>query len=159
MAILNGLNYAKSQAFPIEKTDPSEVDTRVKCVSEKYDMSTLGVVLANGDEILGPFIPEGAKIVDAAIKIDTSMGASGILDMGLKAFTNKAGTALVEDQNALVNQADAGGQAVFKRSLAGDVGIGQQVGLGGAQIFAKCTEASTTTNNIIEMFVFYMLES
>ena len=160
MAILNGKNSTKSVAFPIEKADPSEVDSRVKCIHEKYDMADLGAILANGDEILGPKLPEGAKIVDATLKIDRSLGGTGLLDFGLKEYTNKAKVVVPEDQNALVNQANGAGQAVLKRAdVTSLVGIGQDIGLGGAQIFVKVTAPSTVTDAVIEMFVFYMLES
>ena len=157
MAILNGKNYAKSVAFPIEKSDPNEVDARVKSIHETY---TMAAVLANGDEILGPKLPEGAKIIDAMVVIDKSMGAGGILDMGLKEYTDLQGVLIVEDQNSLVNQADAGGQAVVKRAdVTSLVGLGKDIGKGGAQLFAKCTEASTTTDNVIDLYVSYQIPS
>lgn len=161
MAVLNGANYQKSQNFPLEKADPTEINARVKCIHEVYLMNA---IIATNDEIDMPSIPEGALVKSAAILIDGSTGAGGIFDLGLRAFTDLDENAVVEDSNSLVQAADAGGQAVNKRDAAASIlgSILGKIGKGGAQLFATCTEATTTTvatPRTIEIFVEYMLES
>ena len=153
MTVLKGKNLTLTQSFPIEKTDPSQVNARVKCLHEQL---TMEAVLLNGDLIEGLKVPENCIIVEAKVVIDQSMGAGGILDFGLKEYINREGLVVPESANSLVAQADAGGQAVNARDAAGNAAIGAITGPGGAQIFATCTEDSTTTDNVIDLYVFYM---
>jgi hypothetical protein len=146
MAILNGDNYgANLDNFPPEKIAPSKINNEMGVLTEEI---TLAAELAVNDEVLGPFIPEGAKIIDAYVKIDSSTGAGGIVDLGYKAGLDRDGNAVGEDQNALVDQADAGGQAVLERADQDSAGIGLIVGKGGLQSFLKCTEATTTGTGV-----------
>ena len=112
-----------------------------------YDELTLVAELAVNDELLMDKIPEGARIINAFVKSD-SLGVTGILDLGLKAYVNKAAVTIAEDQDSLVDQADAGGQKVLKNSGLNSVAIGAIVGKGGAQPFLKCTELSTAGTGI-----------
>lgn len=147
-------NLAQSETlFPPQKSAPSEVNARIKMISLR---KRVDVILAVNDEINGSFVPENAKILDAFIHINGTTGVGGIFDFGLRAgqiFDEASANedkleAFVENQNALVSQADAGGAAVLKRSDLTSVflgGIAKKVGKGGLQIFIKVTEATTTT--------------
>jgi len=144
MADLNGDNLQLGLNFPKEKIAPGQSNTRIKNLNEKVLMDRL--VLVN-EEILGPNIPEGAFVLSAQLMIDGSTGAGGIFDLGHKAGIDIDGNALAEDQDAFVQQADAGGQAVNKKDLAASKlsSILGKVGKGGLQTYAKCTESTTTT--------------
>ena len=136
------------------KADPGKVNAKLRIIVDEITLAADGAI---NDEILMSKIPEGARIVDAYIRSD-DLGAAGILDFGLKAHTNKAGDAVSEDQDSLVQQADAGGQAVLKRALLGCVGIGLEIGVGGAQPFLKFTEASDAgVGDTIQAVVIYSL--
>lgn len=171
MASFNDVNLGKSaDLYPPQKTDPTEVNSRIKSIRLKYNMNA---VIAVNDEILGSLIPENALIHDALVKISGSTGAGGIFDFGLKAGSvidsdssnEDSLEAFAEDQDALILAADAGGQAVFKRAGLGSLflnGMNKRVGKGGLQPFLKCTEATTTTvatPREIEAIVYYSLES
>ena len=164
-------NLAQSETlFPPQKTSPNEVNARMKMISLR---KRLDVIIAVNDEIRGAKVPEFAKIVDAYVQIDGSTGVGGIFDFGLRSglIYDEASTnedkleTFAEDQNALVNQADAGGAAVLKRSDATSIflgGIAKKVGQGGLQLFIKCTEATTTTvatPRDLHAVCFYDLES
>lgn len=155
MATLNGINYAKSLQAPVQKADPGEINAKVKCIRERY---TLSAVLANGDEILGPILPAGAVILDAYVK-SPSLGATGIVTLGLKAFTDYEGNTEAADPDSLVVSADAGGAAVLERASAGSAAIGKKVGTGGAQTVLTCTEASANAVGTIEYVITYALEA
>lgn len=169
-ASFNDINLDQSVGkFPKEKTQPGEYNSKLKTAVLKYNIKA---ILAVNDEILGMNIPEGAKIQRAEVFINGSTGAGGIFDFGLKAgqvYDEDSSNedkleAFAEDQNALVNQADAGGSAVRKTSdqlavLLG--GMNKKVGKGGLQMFVKVTEATTTTvatPRELEAIVTYSLE-
>lgn len=162
-------NYQLTQNFPIEKTSPGQFNCKYKVLKMKRTLST---IIALNDEIDGLTLPEGALVLDAYIRISATAGTTGIFDLGLRAGnvqdeSLEGGLALevafVEDANALVQAADAGGQAVLKRAAAASV-IGEslgKVGKGGLQVYATCTEATqdTVANPVIfEAAVFYSLE-
>lgn len=159
MALTNDKSLSKSvNTFPPEKISPveNEVHSKVQKIEfqfvGRFDGTADAELLAN-DEILGPLLPEGCLVHDAKIIIDASTGAGGIFDLGHKAgfeiddtsLVEDQNVAIAEDQNAFVNQADAGGQAVMKRMDLDTVRAGQglKVGKGGLQLFIKCTEATT----------------
>jgi len=98
-------------------------------------------VVAIGDKLSMPLIPEGARIIDAWIKSD-NLGTAGIFDMGLDAHVDRDGDTVADDADSLVSDADAGGQAVFQRAGLGNVGIGKLIGKGGAQPYLIATEAT-----------------
>jgi len=158
---LNGDIYDQSQTSPVTKVAPSDFNSRLKVLQEHYTMDT---IIDVDDEILGPFLPEGARVIDAILIINGSTGAGGIFDLGLKAFEDIDENTVAEDLDSLVQAADAGGQAVLKRALAASI-LGNtlgKIGKGGAQTVATCTEATTTTDVTpvdIEWFVLYTLES
>lgn len=171
MASFNDINLGKSaDLYPPQKTDPTEVNARMKHITVKY---LLDSNLAVNDEILGSKIPENAKILDAVFRVSASTGAGGIFNFGLKAgqiidadsSNEDKLEAYAEDEDALVQAADAGGQAVFKRAQLGSIflnGMNKRVGKGGLQPFIKVTEAPTTANVTpveIEATVYYSLES
>lgn len=137
------------------KVDPSMQNAKKKVVFDEY---VLLAELAVNDELLMNKIPEGAIILDAGCFIPTTLGATGIIDMGLKAHVDKDGSAVAEDSDSLIQQADGGGQAVYDKSGIGAVGIGKKIGKGGAQPFLICTELSAAGTGIkISAYVEYML--
>ena len=109
MATYNGENYDKAYIQkPSEKISKGEFAGKKRIVFEK---KVLDVALAVSDEVLGPFIPADSIILDAKVKINKSLGATGIFDLGYKANGVDAA-----DLNGFVVGADAGGQAVLKRA-------------------------------------------
>ena len=161
MATLYGVNYSKSLSDPIEKIAPSELNSRSKIFYGKFITSQ---ILADDDEIEFGFLPEGALVHDAKILISGTMGTGGIINLGHKAFVNSAGSSVVENEDAFIVGADAGGQGVLQRAALGSVlgaALGK-IGKGGAQVFGKMSEASTSTDTVpvtIEVFIEYSLES
>ena len=162
MADINGDNLQLGLNFPIEKIPPGKYNCRTKTLIETH---TTDRIIALNEEILGPKLPEGARVLDAKLMISGTTGAAGIFDLGHKAFETLAETpvTVAEDQDAFVQQADAGGQAVLKRALLASK-LGEVLGVigkGGAQTFVKCTEATTTTLAapvVIEWHIEYALE-
>lgn len=167
-------NLAKSQdEFPEQKVNPGSYNTKVKTVVIK---KLLDEIIDADDEILGMKLPENAKILDAQLRVDGSTGTGGIFQMGLKAgfiYDEESQNedkleSFTEDPEALIGGAvaDAGGQAVFARmgiasNLLGAKNGLKRVGLGGLQVFVKCTEATTSTDDTpryLEGIVSYMLE-
>lgn len=137
------------------KADPHNINARVKCL---YDEFTLTAELAVNDELLMHKLPEGARIIDAYIHSD-QLGTTGILDLGLKAYTDKDGNTVSEDSDALVASADAGGQAVLAKMAAGAAGASAEIGYGGAQAFLICTEASDAgIGDTVRAAIFYLLD-
>jgi len=169
MAIILGKNLGKTQASPIQKISPGEYNSRIKCVQESF--IGLAAELAPGDKLLGPNIPEGAVVIDAKMHITASLGATGIIDLGHEggfeineaSVNEDKNDVIAADQNAFVNQADGGGQAVLKSANIETVAtMGLVVGKGGLQMSGTVTEASTNLvagGAEIRMYVYYTLES
>lgn len=168
-AVTDDINKAQLEKDPAQKVEPGEYNSRMKSLVLRADLDSDYAV---NDEILGNLIPEGAKILDAYVRTTGTLGTTGIFDFGLKAgevYDEDSSEedkleAFSEDQNALVNQADGGGQAVFKRADVNSVFLGsmkKKVGKGGLRPFIKFTEATTalgTTAQELEAVVFYSLE-
>lgn len=121
------------------KVGPGKQNAHVRALTDEFIFTA---EMAANDEYLMNNIPEGAIIVDAYIKLP-NVGATGIVEMGLKAHVLLDGSAEVEDSNSLVIAADGGGQDALKRSDLTSVALGKQIGKGGAQAFIKVTELST----------------
>jgi len=131
MAIYNGINYAKQYVSkPSEKIDSGEVAGRKRLLLEKFDLT---FAVLNGDTILGPKLPAGSIVTDAKIKIDKSLGATGIFQLG-----HLANGVDAADADAFIAAADAGGQAVLAR-LALEVGALKRF-TKETQLVITCTE-------------------
>ena len=122
-----------------KKVGPGKQNAIVRSIIDTF---TFTAELAANDEFLMNDIPEGAVLIDAYVKIP-NVGATGIVDLGLKAHVLLDGSAVVEDSNSLVLAADGGGQDALKRSDLNSSVLGNQIGLGGVQPFLKVTELST----------------
>lgn len=112
--------------------------------------------LNNGDEINLGYLPKGARITDAKIKINKSLGATGIFTLGTRATKDIDEATLAEDSDSLVASADAGGQAVLARATLASVGLreyGDEV-----QLFLTCTEDmdDSVLDGVLEVFVDYV---
>lgn len=134
------------------KVPPGHLNGRKKGIHDYYDLSA---AIANNAEIDSLYIPEGAIILDAWIKSPT-MGATGIFQLGCRAFEDSAEASVAEDPDGLVALADAGGQAVFQRA-ATEALIGTKVGKGGAQLFLKCIEITVATSGRVQWHVEFLL--
>ena len=142
MTILKGVNLQKSRLDePKKKMNPGEKAGALRMIREEF---TIAVALADGDTILGPFLPEGARVMDAQIRIDGTLGSGGILDLGHKA---SADGSIAEDLNSFISDADAGGQAVLKKPIASNVGIDKKFDKE-VQLVLDCTEASSVTSGV-----------
>lgn len=154
MATLNGTNYKKAYVdVPSVKIGPGEQFGDLHVAYEDYDLATLGEIVANGDVILGPKLPAGARPVQAILQ-SPSMGATGIFDLGWQANGVDAA-----DQNGLVDQADAGGQAVTKLATdtaGGPAGLFKKFSVE-TQLVITCTEDTVNTTGTIKAVVFYVV--
>jgi hypothetical protein len=149
MATLLGKNYTKQFSnVPSEKIDKGE---QFGDVHVAYDSYTMSAALADGDIIKMMKLPKGAKVVDAILKTDKSLGATGILDCGYQANGVDA-----EDLNAFINQADGGGQALAARPTAGAAGLFKTF-TAETQVVLDCTELSVATDAVIELAIFYVI--
>lgn len=151
MATLNAVNYAKTQDNA--KVEPGEDNSHKRGMYDSYTLQ--GAVLAANDEINSLKLPEGALITGAWIK-SPSLGTTGIVSLGLRAHTDYDGNSVSEDANGLVDQADAGGQAV-KKDGSTEALIGSKIGKGGAQAFIFCDEVSTNDDVKIEWHIEYLI--
>lgn len=160
MATLNGANY--KLAFvdkPSVKIEQGDVAGRLRTAYDEYDLDTLGVVIAAADVIELMRLPKGARVHEALIE-SPNMGATGIFDLGHGAVLDDAGATLdAADQNAFVDQADAGGQAVLKKmsdnpSLPGHL----KKFAGEVPVRITCTEVTVAITGVIKVAVQYALD-
>lgn len=153
MATLNMDNYSSIQDSE-KKIGPAKQNGRVKCL---IDEITLAADVAANDELLMSKLPETAVILDAYIK-SGNLGTQGKFDLGLKAHQLLDGSQVAEDQDSLVFDADAGGQAVKQDASLSSVALGSQIGKGGAQPFLTCTESSDAGTGVkVQVVIVYSL--
>ena len=150
MANYNGDNYAKQWVTkPSEKLPKGENAGRKRLLMEHY---TLSAALGVGDRILGPKIPADSIVTSAKIKIDKSLGTTGIFNAGFLANGVDA-----EDTDAFVTAADGGGSAALKSAAAGNVGVFKRF-TAETQVVLICTEImdGTVLDGVIELEVEYV---
>ena len=132
MTIKFGDNYTKQYLNrPSEKIEKGEVAGRKRLV---FEVETLDFAWQVADTLEGPFLPANSLVLDAKIKIDKSLGATGIFDLGHKASSVDA-----LDANAFVSDADGGGQAALQKAAAANVGIFKRFAEK-VQLLVTCTE-------------------
>ena len=152
MASLQGVNNAKENASPKAKIENGEVFGSVHYLREEYDL--VGSVLALNDVIAGPLLPKGARVIDASLKIDGSLGTGGILDFGHLASDDGLEAA---DLDGFIQQADAGGQAVLAKSAIGSLSIDKKF-VSAVRTQLKVTEASSVTTGVkISCWIAYVI--
>ena len=139
MAIRNGRNYAIEIATPDQKTNPLANRGKLQMITESISLAS---TIADGDTVLGPLIPDGARIVDAKIVVKASTGGSGRFRLGTKAGFNRSGAVVAEDADSLVTEVDSGGQAAQASMAAGQAGLDVVAGKNGLRTFATCSEAT-----------------
>ncbi len=147
MTILNGANYQKSRVDePKKKMNPGEKVGTLRMIRDEFTLA--GAVLADGDTILGPFLPEGARVMDAQILIDGTLGTGGILDLGHLASEDGS---IAQDLAAFVSNADGGGQAALKKPVVANTGIDKKFDKE-VQLVLDVTEASTESTVVTISF-------
>ena len=149
-SIYNADNYTLARVNkPAEKVEMGQIAGKKRLVIDFHTLAVQGVV---GDEILGMFIPANSIVTGAKVKIDKSLGATGIYSLGHKANADDA-----EDPNAFVLAADGGGQAALQYAEAGAVGIHKKFAHD-TQIFLSCTEVTdgTVLDGIISFEIEYV---
>ena len=118
----------------------------------------------SGDTILGPIIPANSIIVDAYYRINKSLGATGIIDLGHEATTLESdGSAIALDQDGLVlgvnggGAGDGGGQAFLSRCKAEATILNKRLG-SDCQIYATFTEVmdNSVLDAVLEIVVIYV---
>jgi hypothetical protein len=157
MASLNGVNYAIEIAVPEQKVDPVSARGKSTIITERYSID--GVV-TDGDEIEGPLLPEGARIVEAKMVVNGSLGSGGKFKLGYRAGVDIDDAAVAEDDDALVSEVDAGGAAAQASMGASSAGLNKVVGKGGLRTFATCFETTddmSSTPRELSWFVTVML--
>jgi len=116
MTIVNGDNYKLQWVDkPSEKLPKGENAGRKRLLLEHY---TADYAIQVGDTVLGPKIPASSIVTGAFVKINKSLGATGIFNLGYLANGVDAA-----DTDAFITGADAGGQAVWALPAAGQAGI------------------------------------
>jgi hypothetical protein len=157
MASLNGDNYQKTQNNPSEKLEIGEYAGRVRTIRESYSLAGDEAV---NDEILGPSLPKGARVVDASCKVDKSTGATGIFTLGNKASTSEDGSVYSEDSASIIASADSGGQAVLAKPDASCSAMDKKFGQSETQIFATVTEIlpGTVSDAKLSFLVHYVVD-
>ena len=140
MATQNGDNYQKTQNSPVDKLDPGELNGRVKVLQESR---TLDSELGIGEQVLGPKLPGSAKVLDAVLRVNGAIGA-GLLDLGHEAYTANDGSAVAADQNAFIDQANAGAGAIHAR-MGTEAGFRLEMGQNDVQVLLTNTGAATTS--------------
>lgn len=129
--------YGKNAQLAIDgkKAMPGEMNGHTKNHIEEYTF--LQNVIAVGDYVHLGKIPKGAKILSVLL-LCPSLGATGIFDLGFAA-TETA----VEDADALVASADAGGQQVKTAYPILMDALTEE-----KELIAKFTEATAAANNV-----------
>lgn len=150
---LKGRNYALETASPKAKIENGEVFGSVHYLREQYNLADAGVVLAVNDTITGPVLPAGARVIDAAVKVNASLGTGGILDFGHLASAEGNEAA---DQDAFVQQADAGGAAVLAKMAIGSLALDKKF-VEPVRTQLKVTEASTNITGIVSCWIAYVI--
>jgi len=153
MATLSGSNYAKEIAKPQLKSENGELFGSVHYLREEYNLADAGNVLALNDVILGPMLPKGARVIDAAVKINASLGTGGIVDLGYLVSSDAVEAA---DLDGFVQQADGGGAAVLAKAAIGSLALDKKFEAP-VRTQLKCTEASTNASGIISFWIAYVL--
>lgn len=156
MAEYNAVNYTSQYVTkPSEKIPAGEFNGRVRCLRDQYTLvgESASVGLDNGDTILGPKIPAGARVIDAWVKIDKSLGATGIFDLGWAA--NGVDSA---DADGFVNDADGGGQAAFQRAST-QAGMDKEFSVE-TQVVVTCVEVmdDSVVDAVLSFCIFYILD-
>ena len=151
MAELNSKNYqAQYINKPADKIRQGEVSGIKRTIYDSFVVPAGGIAAA--DKILSLFLPEGALVLDAKIKMP-NLGATGILDLGHEGNAVEA-----DDQNAFVDQADAGGQAVLERADQDSADIYTRFSAD-TQVSVTCTELVPVgaAGSLIEWEVEYLI--
>ena len=140
MSILNGDNYTIMETSGSPKLDMGEFNGAVKHIHESY---TILAALESGDTILGPILPAGARVIDATLKVDATLGSAGIIELGHLVSDDAT---IAADADAFAD-ADAGGQAVLGKPTLANPGILQKFAVP-VQTLITCTETSTETSGV-----------
>jgi hypothetical protein len=101
-----------------------------------FDSKLLDVAVLNTEKIYIGKLPKGARVTNAFVRIDKSLGATGIFDLGHGA---SASGAISANSDAFVVAADAGGQAVLKGPTLTEIGIGVRFDEE-VDVYLTCTE-------------------
>jgi len=157
MSTLYSVNYNKAYVTANGVVPRGELGGRVKFMYDEYTLPS--VVLAENDEIYLMKLPPYARVIEAEITC-ASLGTTGKLSLGHKASVDPDDTAISEDADAFIDEANAGGQAVTEMMTANANLAGNKLKFGNqeTQVFAKCTEVSTNTDVTIKFGVWYIID-
>lgn len=126
MATVEGTNFAEAYTSN-GKYGKGLVNGKVMMLMDSYTFPANAFAL--NDLISIGYLPAGAKVVDAGIRIPASLGTVGIFDLGV-----------VADVDGFVSQCDAGGQAAVKKAST-EALIGSEFSAE-TLVQLKCTEAT-----------------
>jgi len=150
MATVYGVNNTKKYiTVPMDKVQAKDDGGKVRVAYDSYVFPA--AAFASGDVINLMKLPKGAKVVDAVVK-SPSLGTTGIFNLGYL-----ANGVDVADTDAFVLQADAGGQAVFKK-MATEAGSFKEFSVETTVALTSTEITSAATGLTIEVAVFYVLE-
>lgn len=144
MATVKGANRTKKDAVPSQKIPPGEVSGRRLVAYDEY--TPVADIIALNDIIdLALDIPKGARILEATL-ICPSMGTTGKFALGTSG-----------DPDALIADADAGGQAVKGQSPLGSADLGKELSAD-TSYQIKVTEATDAAlGDKIQVWIDYVL--
>ena len=150
MANYNAENYEKQYVTkPSEKIQMGEKAGRKRLL---LDRRVLDAAYQVGDKVICGFIPADSIVTDAKVKINKSLGATGIFDLGFAANGVDAA-----DADAFVVAADAGGKTELKRAGELSVGIHKRF-TEETQVELICTEVmdGTVLDGIVTIEIEYV---
>lgn len=135
----------------------SEKDARVKCMVDTYTQSA---ALTNGDVIQMLTIPAGARVVNAILQTDKSLGGTSTLTVGHAATTLFGGTAADADADAFIASTDTSSAAVTKGAVedAGNAGMFKKFGAETTVNVTLGGSNTVSTDATISVAIFYTLD-
>ncbi len=155
-----GDNYTGAySAEPIAKYPPGEQNGTPKVIFERFTLvdaaGTAG--LDANDLILVGKLPKNSMIVDAYMRLNKSLGATGIFTLGNVASTDEDGETVAADPDGFCPACDGGGQAALSRPNETSLLLGKRFGEE-TIIQAKCTEVmdDTVLDAVLEVYISYV---
>lgn len=164
MTAYYGDNYTGAYRTVPQAQMPKGEQAGKVCVLKDKITLTAALTAVAPDTIDCGFIPVGATILGAKMFCNKSLGATGIFDLGLRAFTDMDGNTVSEDADSLVKSLDLGGQAALASESLTSLALFKKVGQSstypnGAQVFVTCTELmdGTVIDGVLHIEVEYSI--
>ncbi len=160
MTSYEGDNYAGAYSTePLQKYPPGELGGEVKAMFERFTLVAADGTgaIAQNDTIKVGKLPKNSFVVDAMLRINKSLGATGQFILGHGASTDEDGNTINADTDGFCPACDAGGQAALSRSDSTSLSLGKRFGEE-EDIIVTCSEATDASvdDGVLEVAVFYV---